>query len=240
MAPPLLINGLELMSPAIGQLGDASAAIAVPPETVVDVRDLGDGSALATLAGGATKRFAITDPVTSDNGDGTATTLYTDGSSEVWTIPLPGATVDGGRGGGVSVPIAATWSIAGPISPNGFSWPLSSHWRSGNDFSFVHPGVDFACFNGQPIVAADSGTVTFAGWDSTGYGNRVVERDGSGWSVTFNHLSRIDVRPGGQVLRGQSVGACGSTGRSTGPHLHLEFVSPAGRFVSPWAVLPAP
>lgn len=233
MAPELLLHYLPEPAP----LNDPNAAVPVPPDAVVDVTDLGDGSALATLLSGATKRYAITDPVTWDNGDGTASTLYVDGGIEVWRIPDPEAPPALDDDEAVTIRTSG-WSVAGPISAAGFSWPLATHSRSGYDYSAWHPGVDFACTYGQPVLAAAPGVVTFADWTTTGYGYRVIVQDARGWKVTANHLSRIDVLPGSRVLRGQRIGACGSSGRSSGPHNHAEFVSPSGAYVSPWSVLP--
>ena len=93
--------------------------------------------------------------------------------------------------------------------------PIMKTWRA-------HKGIDYGAPKGTPIRSVGSGTVEFAGWQN-GYGNAVEIRHGNGKSTFYAHMSRIDVRKGQRVEQGQNVGAVGSTGWSTGPHLHFEF-----------------
>jgi murein DD-endopeptidase MepM/ murein hydrolase activator NlpD len=87
----------------------------------------------------------------------------------------------------------------------------------------VHLGVDYAAPTGTPVRTIADGVVSFAGWQR-GYGN-VIEIDHSGKKSTlYAHLSRIDVKEGARVAQGDFIGAVGSTGMSTGPHLHFEFL----------------
>lgn len=95
-----------------------------------------------------------------------------------------------------------------------------------------HKGVDFGAPNGAPIVAANSGRVVSAGMTSGGYGNQTIIDHGDGLKTMYAHQSAIRVRPGQTVRRGQNIGAVGSTGNSTGPHLHFE-VHLNGRPVDP-------
>lgn len=88
--------------------------------------------------------------------------------------------------------------------------------------SSVHTGLDIATAAGTPIAAAASGTVTFAGWKGS-YGNLLVITHGNGVQTYYGHCSALYVSAGTQVSQGQSVAAVGSTGNSTGPHLHLEI-----------------
>lgn len=88
----------------------------------------------------------------------------------------------------------------------------------------AHPGIDLATALGTPVVAADGGTVVYSGWNTFGYGNLVVLDHGNGWLSYYAHLSRIDVGCGAWVPRGSTLGAIGSTGNSTGPHLHFELL----------------
>jgi murein DD-endopeptidase MepM/ murein hydrolase activator NlpD len=98
----------------------------------------------------------------------------------------------------------------------------------------LHPGIDLALPTGSPVYAADSGTVVFAGWNTAGYGYLIVLDHGNGWRTYYAHLSSVDVDCGDQVSRGGIIGATGSTGNSTGPHLHFEMlrfglaINPAG------------
>jgi murein DD-endopeptidase MepM/ murein hydrolase activator NlpD len=87
--------------------------------------------------------------------------------------------------------------------------------------SKLHAGMDFGAPSGAPIYAAEAGTVVTAGWNG-GYGNCVIIDHGSGFTTLYGHASELYVTPGQSVQRGQPVAAIGSTGLSTGPHLHFE------------------
>jgi murein DD-endopeptidase MepM/ murein hydrolase activator NlpD len=101
----------------------------------------------------------------------------------------------------------------------------------------MHTGIDFRGDAGDPIHATASGTVTIAGW-SGGYGKMVEIEHGNGVATRYGHLSEIDVDVGDTVRGGQTVGKLGSTGRSTGPHLHYE-VRVKGEAVDPQKFLDA-
>jgi murein DD-endopeptidase MepM/ murein hydrolase activator NlpD len=115
-------------------------------------------------------------------------------------------------------------------SGNGpLSWPCDGGVVSGFGYrvhpisgtSRMHSGVDINCANGAPISAAGSGVVTSAGWNG-GYGNAVVVDHGDGLATMYAHQSQIAASPGQTVSAGEVVGYVGSTGYSTGPHLHWE------------------
>lgn len=99
-------------------------------------------------------------------------------------------------------------------------------WSSGH-----HTGLDFAAPSGTPVAAAASGKVVSSGYAGA-YGNRVVIQHSNGVETTYNHLSSIAVSPGQKVSTGQRIGRVGSTGNSTGAHLHFE-VTKGGQFVNP-------
>lgn len=101
----------------------------------------------------------------------------------------------------------------------------------------MHAGVDMAGTMGQPIDAAAAGTVVRAGWFG-GYGNCIEIDHGKGMATRYGHLSRIEVRPGEHIEAGAEIGRMGSTGRSTGTHLHFE-VRVDGRAVDPMPYLHA-
>jgi murein DD-endopeptidase MepM/ murein hydrolase activator NlpD len=115
--------------------------------------------------------------------------------------------------------------VGGPIS-SPFGWRNIS--VAGNRF---HGGIDIVADVGAPVVAARGGRVAFAGW-SGAYGYVVYLDHEVGWQTRYAHLSRIDVRVGDVVRQGGAVGAIGSTGASTGPHLHFE-VRFEGRALDP-------
>ncbi len=101
-------------------------------------------------------------------------------------------------------------------------------------YSRLHAGVDFGAAYGSPIYAVSDGTVSFAGWHG-GHGNYVRLEHGGGLSTGYGHMSRIATSPGQTVRQGQVIGYVGSTGLSTGPHLHYETYL-GGRPVDPMGV----
>ncbi len=110
---------------------------------------------------------------------------------------------------------------AGAVSAVGtFIWPASGRITQG--YSFYHKAFDIANNGGGPILAADSGTVIASGWDSSGYGNRIMVDHGNGFITLYGHMSLLQVKVGQHVARGNVIGQMGSTGRSTGTHLHFE------------------
>lgn len=122
----------------------------------------------------------------------------------------------------------------------GYIWPakgvLSSKygWRWGR----MHRGIDIAAPVGTPIFAAAEGVVVKSGWNRGGYGNLVDIQHADGTVTRYAHNYRLLVQPGQQVEQGQQISLMGSTGRSTGPHLHFE-VRPSGKgAVNPIALLP--
>jgi murein DD-endopeptidase MepM/ murein hydrolase activator NlpD len=105
----------------------------------------------------------------------------------------------------------------------GLIWPLHGPVTRefGNQRGGFHPGIDIAAPYGTPIHAAAAGLVIYAGWEG-GYGNYTCINHGGGMSTCYAHQSAINVSVGQTVARGQVIGAEGSTGNSTGPHLHFE------------------
>ncbi len=112
---------------------------------------------------------------------------------------------------------------AGAVTGSGnFVWPAAGMITQ--SYRFYHKAFDIANRAAGPILAADSGTVVIAGWpDNSGYGNRVLIDHGNGYSTLYGHLSVIQVTAGQRVNRGDVIGQMGSTGRSTGTHLHFEI-----------------
>jgi murein DD-endopeptidase MepM/ murein hydrolase activator NlpD len=112
-----------------------------------------------------------------------------------------------------------------PRSPLTFGWPLAIHTSVGDVFgprkNRFHPGIDIPAPAGTRVVAARAGTVVWAGW-ADGYGRLVTIAHGHGVVSMYAHLRRVLVSPGVYVRRGRVVGRVGSTGDSTGPHLHFE------------------
>ncbi len=108
------------------------------------------------------------------------------------------------------------------VSGNKMAWPTQGA-RITQYFSWRHPGVDIANKKGTPVYAADAGVVEFAGW-ATGYGNSIVINHGGGKKTRYSHASKLFVKVGDEVDKGENIMAMGSTGWSTGPHLHFEVM----------------
>ena len=119
-------------------------------------------------------------------------------------------------------------------------WPTNGFISSGYGLRWngaeFHQGIDIAAEMGTPIVATADGVVTIAGWNAGGYGNMVDIDHGSGVSTRYGHASAVVVTPGQRVRRGQIIAYVGSTGHSTGPHLHYE-VRLSGQPVNPTSYL---
>jgi murein DD-endopeptidase MepM/ murein hydrolase activator NlpD len=124
---------------------------------------------------------------------------------------------------------------------NGFIWPARGILTSGYGWRWgrMHRGIDIAADVGTPIYAAATGVIEFAGWNSGGYGNMVEIRHPDGSMTRYAHMNAIHVRNGQNVSQGDQLGEMGSTGYSTGPHLHFEVHIPAQGTVNPLAYLPA-
>jgi murein DD-endopeptidase MepM/ murein hydrolase activator NlpD len=123
-----------------------------------------------------------------------------------------------------------------------FIYPTVEHWLSGTPYmpEIQHYGVDFAGQLGNAIYATDAGTVVYAGWNDWGYGNLIILDHGNGWESRYAHLSQINVSCGQSVGQGDVIGLMGSTGNSTGPHLHFELTNTQLGRVNPLDYLPAP
>ena len=119
-----------------------------------------------------------------------------------------------------------------------FIWPTGARYLSGYDYnpSANHPAIDIAGDIGNPVWASDNGVVVYSGWSNYGYGNLVVIDHGNGWQTLYAHLNSISVVCGQGVNQGQTIGGLGTTGKSTGPHLHYEMIY-NGTKVNPWNFL---
>jgi len=113
-----------------------------------------------------------------------------------------------------------TGGMTRPV-PGGVSSGFGMRFHPILNYSRMHQGVDLRASSGTPIVAVSDGRVELAGWHG-GHGNTVELNHGGGIETLYGHMSRILVRPGQSVHRGQVIGLVGSTGLSTGPHLHFE------------------
>ncbi|GBG77424.1 hypothetical protein CBR_g23873 [Chara braunii] len=138
-------------------------------------------------------------------------------SSECSKVKVGGRWKAGGTKTVRRSPSVSSLVFGPPVRPaDGFvSSPFGWRWGA------FHEGVDLAAAQGTPILAANRGVVTFAGW-SGGYGYLLTIQHNGGFSTRYGHCCAIHSRVGQKVARGQQVAAVGSTGHSTGPHLHFE------------------
>ena len=125
----------------------------------------------------------------------------------------------------------------GAFGSGAFIWPSANHYLSGNDYWSGHLAIDIAAGQGALLWASDSGVVVYAGWSGGGYGNMVMIDHGNGYQTLYAHMNGVTVQCGQSIGQGSTIGYAGSTGNSTGAHLHFEVRSNGG-FVNPWYVLP--
>ena len=131
---------------------------------------------------------------------------------------------------------------AGQIAKNQWHLPTQGYHltarfgMAGGLWSSNHTGLDFAAPSGTPIFAVANGVVTETG-SAGAYGNRTIETLPDGTELWYCHQSAIGVRVGQQVIAGQTIGAVGSTGNTTGPHVHLEVRPGGGDPVDPYQAL---
>jgi len=114
-------------------------------------------------------------------------------------------------------------------------WPMSGYISQG--YWEGHRAIDIAAPAGTPIWAADHGYVSTAGWSNSGYGNMVIVTHSNGLQTLYAHMRAVYVEVGQAVSKGQQLGECGSTGRSTGPHVHFEVRRGTTRY-NPYNYLP--
>lgn len=130
----------------------------------------------------------------------------------------------------------------GAVGFGSFVWPAENHYLSGYDWSpeTNHRGIDVAGHEGAGVYAADAGVIVYAGWNNYGYGNMIIIDHGTGFQTLYAHLSALYVGCGQSAGQGEAIGAFGSTGRSSGAHLHFEIMTSRYGKVNPWDFLPPP
>ena len=199
---------------------DASAEVAAAEQAAVDASEAAQAATVEATEVNAELEAAAADVTTADAAHQEASaaaeateSAYEEAMADARISPVPG------------YEIGTEYGVPG------------ANWSSG-----YHTGVDYAAESGTPVVAAASGTVVYAQNDGGAYGNRVVIEHAGGYYTTYSHLSQIDVEVGQEVTAGDTLGEVGSTGNSTGPHLHFEVTQggdgwSSGSFVDPAAWL---
>ncbi|WP_210575406.1 LysM peptidoglycan-binding domain-containing M23 family metallopeptidase [Streptomyces sp. GESEQ-4] len=169
------------------------------------------GSAKSSSSSSDSPSPSSSSPKSSGSSDSSASGASASGSSKSSSNTATTQSSDTtSTAGGFALPVAGA-SIGTPYRMSG------SMWSSG-----YHTGVDFAAPTGTPLKAVGAGTVVSAGWAGA-YGNEVVIKLADGHYAQYAHLSSLSVSSGQSVTAGQQIGLSGSTGNSTGPHLHFEI-----------------
>jgi murein DD-endopeptidase MepM/ murein hydrolase activator NlpD len=161
--------------------------------------------------------------------------------------PVPGAPKTGGpKRGGTTPPSTPGTSPSLTGVPEHYAgslrWPLDAYIVSseyGERWGKVHKGMDMAADSGEPVYAIAAGEVIYAGDGLRGYGNVVILRHDRKTSSLYAHNSELKVKQGDQVAQGTLIALLGSTGHSTGPHVHFE-IRDGDTAVNPRTVLPKP
>ncbi len=156
-----------------------------------------------------------------------------------WSAPL-GVTRENPASARVLGPGACEAVSGGAVGYGTYVYPTNKHYLSGFDYSEKtnHRGIDLAGSLGEGVYAADAGVIVYSGWNNYGYGNMIMIDHGNGFQSLYAHLSELYRGCGQSVGQGEGIGAIGSTGSSSGPHLHFELM--AGIKVNPWDYLPPP
>ena len=217
-----------------------SSAPLTPPPPVSETASFKSGDSLASFL----KRHGLTSAQLKRFNPGLDLTRLSVGS-EVRVAKAIGSqkilAIRPSVSGGASWPERPTIPVQEPQKPIGstYIWPTKGVFTSGFGWRWgrMHKGIDIANNTGTAILAARTGTVTYAGW-SSGYGYLVEITHDDGESTRYAHNSQLLVKKGQRVAQGARISNMGSTGRSTGPHLHFEIRRRGGGAINPLGKLP--
>lgn len=220
--PETLLGGNAFLSEEASALQAGSSLVILPVDGVL--HDVGEGDTLervASLYGVSEEDIIAYEPNNLEFPyrlyPGTQI-MVPGGVRDVWfwtapQLPTSRPSTSDSTGTGIAPQIQGTGTFIWPV---GFRRITQHYW-------YGHPAIDIGVPEGTPVVASDTGTVTWAGWNVYGYGNLIVVNHGNGYETYYGHLSGINVVPGQVVYQGNQIGNSGNTGRSSGPHLHLEI-----------------
>ena len=168
--------------------------------------------------------------------------IIPDGKREFvnWSAPL-GVTRENPASARVLGQGACEPVSGGAVGYGTYVYPTNKHYLSGFDYSEKtnHRGIDLAGSEGEGVYAVDAGVIVYSGWNNYGYGNMIMIDHGNGFQSLYAHLSAIYRGCGQSVGQGEGIGAVGTTGRSSGAHLHFELMTSTWK-VNPWDYLPPP
>ncbi|HEX9798264.1 MAG TPA: peptidoglycan DD-metalloendopeptidase family protein [Anaerolineales bacterium] len=134
----------------------------------------------------------------------------------------------------IAGPGACSAVYEGAVGEGVFIWPTTATSLSGYAYTSLHPGIDIAGAIGNAVFTSASGVVVYAGWNNYGYGYMAVIDHGDGWQTLYAHMDQVSVGCGQSVYQGGVIGSVGSSGNSTGPHLHFELESDSFGKVNPY------
>jgi murein DD-endopeptidase MepM/ murein hydrolase activator NlpD len=177
----------------------------------------------AILAGMAVLAMAAA-PMSAPVGDAVATTTETPATAPIQAVAEPAG------------PVTRQMLFSAPVRGYGVNSPFGLRKLAGEARARAHKGVDIAAPKGTGVLVTAEGRVLRTGYDAGGFGNFVEVSHPNGMTSLYGHLSRIDVASGMTVEQGQRIGLVGSTGYSTGPHLHFQ-IERSGRTVDPARVV---
>lgn len=222
-----LVQRTEATAVPVQGLRGEAAAIAItqePPSVSYGMAPQTESAAEALGERSGSTQVALASPSLSDPQDSRVQPLV----GRMVSPDLPGLS-----GAEAYIPGASRFS-------GEYAWPARGILTSGYGWRWgrMHRGIDIAAPTGTPISAAADGVVEFAGWNSGGYGNLVDVRHPDGSLTRYAHNSRLMVRRGQSVQQGQLIAEMGSTGRSTGPHLHFEIHRRGQGALNPVGFLP--
>lgn len=216
----------QALDTRIAEFRAEAAGLAADDAALTETIRQADAEQQARIAAEEQARLAAAQAATSTSTTTTAaptTTSTLAPSTTTATAPVPTTTPGPGTSTTTTRPSTTTTA---PTNSGGnhVAWPVAGTVTSefGSRWGAQHPGIDISAPQGTPISAAKAGTVIAAGGTTGGYGNLVVIDHGNGFSTAYAHMSAVATSVGTRVSQGQLIGYVGSTGHSTGPHLHFE------------------
>jgi hypothetical protein len=199
------------------QPGDTLASIAQRYGVTADAIVAVEWNRLSSVAQSLTPGWHLRVPSSGTDVNAAGRSLARLLAQPVGALPLVSQPIGGVREGPVAGPVPKNW----PFGSGNFRWPTYG-WLS-QGYHWAHRAVDIAAPPGTLVTAADRGVVVRAGWNNQGYGNFVVIDHNIDYVTLYAHLSEIYVAEGQVVAPGDPLGTVGSTGNTTGPHLHFEI-----------------
>lgn len=217
-------NGLYIVQP-LDAINQIAAKFNLPPYVLRRFNKLGNNS---TLRPGQKLKIPapLGTPYLVQPGESFAGLALRSGTNILSIMSLNGMTIPllMERSEIALPPACLPAGVTADPGSRGFGWPTTYSSRSGNGYSNRHRGYDVTAPYNTPVYASKGGIVALAQWTEWGFGNTIVLDHAKGWQTLYAHLDSIAVSCGQTVAKGDLLGISGSTGNSTGPHLHFEIM----------------